>query len=953
MKPLTYLRKLALPAIAAALLGGGSARASIAYGSINNFDTVNDTGHECHGFEIEIEDCHSTDITYTYDYNHYGACTITEDNSIAGHPKTLIRWASKKNPDGSWAAHTAIPTGPINPTDGHQFTNPNVNFGGEHFGVGYRAAVGAVRYRWLIDDGAGNLINGGDVQVATPVFVYYPPVFNFPAQVQAVIEPPEAPEVHVKEFGDPIWVKEIRTTTHNNQKVHLRDLVSDDPADADDKNWRNDEPDEVEVEWQLLQTEFNQVDGGVNGKLEAAPEDLDNGDEVVTRRYEFFEYTGPLDPESGEAMIDNVNADNIHGDGLVTIDGEEVDASTIEVVGEFKGSQMAAVDAEGHMDLVDHVCEGRIDQAYAPRTLLIQGPYAGICTFSGTLPEGMSFDDITGELSGTPTESGEFQFKVTATDFVNPDIEKNYTLRIAAEGEELAAACLLDTAASPAGCGTTSGDGSFAPGDTAPVQAVAEPGFRFANWTDNGEVVSTNAAYTVTLDVNHSLVANFVADLPQWTISSSSLPTEGGSTTGGGTFMDGDSVTLTATPDAGFGFTNWTENGAVVASTATYTFTANANRTLVANFIALPTYQLTVASTPSAGGSATGGGSFLSGSSVTVTATPNPGYVFSNWTKSNGTTASFSPSYTFNLSSNTTLTANFVVAGEQKTISLSSNPGAGGTTTGAGSYAAGDNATVTATPNPGYEFARWTENGVTVSNSPSYTFTVTANRTLVARYNEAFIITANCSPVEGGTTEMDSLTYKTGDNARAQATPTAGWNFVHWTENGAVVSTDPDYRFNVTGSRTITANFVSQSDVIITVSASSPAGGTVGGGGTFTIGDIVTVVANAADGYKFTHWSEGGAEVSIDDSYAFTATAHRNLIANFLAIPNTGIHETENENELEFEWPEISDGWALQESTDLVHWVNSTRVVEIRGGKKCVRLSTQNTPGVYFRLAHP
>jgi hypothetical protein len=49
----------------------GSARASIAYGSINNFDTVNDTGTECHGFEIEIEDCHSTDITYTY--NHYGA----------------------------------------------------------------------------------------------------------------------------------------------------------------------------------------------------------------------------------------------------------------------------------------------------------------------------------------------------------------------------------------------------------------------------------------------------------------------------------------------------------------------------------------------------------------------------------------------------------------------------------------------------------------------------------------------------------------------------------------------------------------------------------------------------------------------------------------------------------------------------------------------------------------
>ena len=85
-----------------ALLAGQTARASIAYGSINNFDTVNDTGHECHGFEIELEDCHSTDITYTYNYNHYGVPDISEDNSVAGHPKCVIRWASKKKPDGSW-----------------------------------------------------------------------------------------------------------------------------------------------------------------------------------------------------------------------------------------------------------------------------------------------------------------------------------------------------------------------------------------------------------------------------------------------------------------------------------------------------------------------------------------------------------------------------------------------------------------------------------------------------------------------------------------------------------------------------------------------------------------------------------------------------------------------------------------------------------------------------------
>ncbi|OYV06131.1 MAG: hypothetical protein CFE26_07965, partial [Verrucomicrobiales bacterium VVV1] len=231
MKTIKQSKWSALAASALLAFAPGASRASIAYGSINNFDTVNDTGHECHGFEIELEDCHSTDITYTFDYNHYGTSKITEDNSIPGHPKTIVRWAAKRNPDGTWSAYTAIPNGPISPTNGHMFTNPSINFGGEHFGVGYYVPVSVVRYRWLIDDGAGNLINGGDVQVSTPTFTYYPPqVFANPLpQVQAVIQPPPAPEVEPKEFGKPIWVKEIRTTSHNNQEVKLRDLLSDDP----------------------------------------------------------------------------------------------------------------------------------------------------------------------------------------------------------------------------------------------------------------------------------------------------------------------------------------------------------------------------------------------------------------------------------------------------------------------------------------------------------------------------------------------------------------------------------------------------------------------------------------------------------------------------------------------------------------------------------------------------
>jgi hypothetical protein len=77
-----------------------------------------------------------------------------------------------------------------------------------------------------------------------------------------------------------------------------------------------------------------------------------------------------------------------------------------------------------------------------------------------------------------------------------------------------------------------------------------------------------------------------------YTITTSAAPGAGGSTSGDGAYTNGASVTVVATANAGYAFVNWTENGAPVSSSASYTFTASANRTLVANFAAaLPTLQ--------------------------------------------------------------------------------------------------------------------------------------------------------------------------------------------------------------------------------------------------------------------------------------------------------------------------------------------------------------------------
>ena len=486
-----------------------------AYGSLNNFDAVNDNGVPCHGFEIELEDLQSVDIADTFNWNHYGTPTIIEDTtSVPGHPRVIVRYAATRNPDGSWSAFTAVPSGPIAPTDGHQFTDPSANFGGEHFGVGFLRPPSVVRYHWLVEDGAGGLIHGTAVNIATPAFTYQPPAAGAPAQVQAVIAAPPPPEVHLLEFGPATWVKEIRTTTHNARPVKLRDLVSDDPDDPTDTNWRNGEPDEVEVEWQLLQIEFNKLNGGKNGALAGAPEVLRGGDEVVTRRYEFFKYTGPLDEETGEAMAEKVGPDGRHGAGHKTINGVDVNLATVEVVGDYIGAQMSAVDVQAPLGLIEHLQDGEANQPYPTRTVVLGGGLPFTSQWSGELPVGLSFDAVTGVLSGTPLVSGLFQFTVTANDGNAPELTRTYTLRIAEAGVELPPASMIELTASPLAGGPVTGSGAYDHGVEITVTAAPLPGYAFDAWLERGAIVSREPVYRFTTDVHRALVAHFLPAPP-------------------------------------------------------------------------------------------------------------------------------------------------------------------------------------------------------------------------------------------------------------------------------------------------------------------------------------------------------------------------------------------------------------------------------------------------------
>ncbi len=287
-------------------------------------------------------------------------------------------------------------------------------------------------------------------------------------------------------------------------------------------------------------------------------------------------------------------------------------------------------------------------------------------------------------------------------------------------------------------------------------------------------------------------------------------------------------MTVTATPNAGYVFVNWTEAGTQVSTNSSYTFPASANRTLVANF--LRTYTVSTSSNPAIGGSTTGSGTYNTGTSVTVTATPASGYQFVNWTEG-GTSVSTNPNYTFIISANRNLTANFSVI--TFTVATSSSPASGGTTSGSGIYNSNASATVIATPATGYQFINWTQGGSVVSTSATYTFTVTANRTLVANFNLiSYSISTSANPAEGGTVSGGG-TYNYGTSVTITASPATGYQFINWTESGVAVSTNPSYTFTATANRTLLANF-SLIIYTVTTSSSPAAGGSTAGGGSYS-----------------------------------------------------------------------------------------------------------------------
>lgn len=419
---------------------GSSVQAGSFRGSLGNFDAINETGDTTYGIEIEIDDIRSKDVTGTYPGNHYGYGKIREDLSDPAHPKVFIHYEAP--------VASGLQTGFTNAPQGTPAScyNLSLNVGCEHFGVHLSTtAYTAVKYNWLVKNAAGKVVVGPALNMSTPTFVYTPPVVGFPAQVVATIPAPVASQPVVKEFGEPSWVKVIKTKTHKTQPLALADLISDDSDNDGHADWSNGTETEVESEWYLLQTRSNGT--SKKNELVGKAENMgNNGEAAITRRYEFYAYAGPaasIDGENGEAMCDTVAADGVSGQGTVDVtdafgETQSFDCSSIAIVGDYRGAQMTEFLAVAPFAMADALQDGKVAEIFPPRPLSNGGntPYAvNLTPGSAPLPKGLSIDSATGLLSGVPTKVGVFNFTVSASDADGKMASKAYTIKITGPGD--------------------------------------------------------------------------------------------------------------------------------------------------------------------------------------------------------------------------------------------------------------------------------------------------------------------------------------------------------------------------------------------------------------------------------------------------------------------------------------------------------------------------------------
>ena len=410
---------------------------------------------------------------------------------------------------------------------------------------------------------------------------------------------------------------------------------------------------------------------------------------------------------------------------------------------------------------------------------------------------------------------------------------------------------------------------------------------------------------------------------------------EGGSIEGSGTYVPGQTCTLTATANEGYTFVNWTESGTVVSTDATYAFTVKSDRTFVANFIYNGTGTLNGLFSVSADQQVYfSQGNLQYRASTNTWKFANNQYDYVGSSNSNislsyngwidlfgwGTSGYHDANDPYNVNYQPWSTSVFQVNSSYNYYGYgpSTNMTAPNLTGTSANYDWGVNNPIsnggntsnqwrtltkeewqyvfnTRTTASGIRYAKakvnnicgvillpddWSSSTFSLSNANTYNASFSSNTLTASQWSTLEQAGAVFLPAAGNRPGT-SVNDVGSDGSYWSASYSNSFNAYSVNFNDSDLSTGYYYVRFYGRSVRLVCPAQNYSSYVITAVASPAEGGEVSGGGTYEQGTECTLTATANEGYPFTYWTENGEVVSTDATYTFTVTGDRTLVANF------------------------------------------------------------------------
>ncbi|MCX5205695.1 InlB B-repeat-containing protein [Streptomyces sp. NBC_00237] len=516
-------------------------------------------------------------------------------------------------------------------------------------------------------------------------------------------------------------------------------------------------------------------------------------------------------------------------------------------------------------------------------------------------PMGVADGDVNGPVNARPADNARLLGETFST------VADYMTTRTPVE--------LCDVSVSSAdaaqGTASTASVGPYAPGTSVTATATPVQGFVFVRWTLDGKPYSTDRRTTVKVAGDHQLVAHFAeGDTPTYRVT-----TRGDSADGGGVqlspagpdFPVGTTVTATFFRWRGsdLPFVGWTLNGASAGNGRQLTFTVDGPTEVVAHFSKV-TSTLAASASPDNAGTLdlSSTGPYPPGSTVTVTASPATGKIFSYWLLDGRRVERRSPAggeETLDVAMGENSRALVAVFSDIHRLGVQVLPDAeAGTATWEprrAGYATDDTITVTASPKPGYDFTGWQLDGQPAGSDNPYVLTVRSDHQLTALFVKTPVpvvthrVTAAAAPADAGVVSLvpDKAAYAQDEKVTASVSPKSGYDFVGWELDGRPAGSNNPYVLTVRNDHRLTALFAKAPvpPVVthrVTTTAVPASGGTVSlnpAKSTYTKNERATATATPSPGYDFTGWQLDGRPAGRDTPYTLTIHSDHRLTAQF------------------------------------------------------------------------